>query len=213
MRNKRLPPLSTLALIALLLCFSSLVAIEEEASKQALIDRIARVDSLAADFTQRVVDDQGEALQVLRGIMKAQSPDWFWWEINDPYTMVYRLEGFNVSIYEPDLNQVSHQRLNEEQQFPIVALLLNQDSELLDEYNVTQNRNAFKLEPTSNRFPFERIEVYFAGEVLDAIDVVDSSGSRTEFSFKNVEENVALTAQDFELDLPEDTEVIGDLSE
>ena len=57
---------------------------------------------------------------------------------------------------------------------------------------------------------FKLITVYFDNLRLDAIDVRDSQDRLTEFTFRNVEENVILDDAQFEMVIADDMEVIGE---
>ena len=174
------------------------------------MELMGRLSSMSAGFTQRMVDESGEVTMVQTGVFRARSPNLFWWEIEEPYSLIYRLETPEVSIYDPSLNQVSFHTLDQSLQLPIVALLLNQDTGALEDYEVTRSRNSFELNPRSDNRLFEVVKIYFAGNRLDAIDVLDESGQRTEFSFHGLIENPEIDDAEFEFDLPADIETIGD---
>lgn len=198
---------STAVVLGLIFCWSSNA---QEEDKYELLEILNQYSSLSASFVQRLVDKEGEEVSVQSGYMRARSPNLFWWEIQDPYTMIYRLESPNVLIFDEDLNQVSYHQLDTELELPIVALLLQEDAEVLDDYQVVRRRNSFELTPNRNSLPFTSIRVYFAGNALDAIDVLDGMGQRTEFNFSNLQVNIDLEDSKFSLDLPEGVEVIGE---
>ena len=181
----------------------------EEASKAALTELLHSIQSLRADFLQRLLADNGDELQVLEGKLIALSPTLFLWEIEQPYNMTYLLRDLDLAILDPDLNQVTYRELDAED-IPIIALLLNRDTDVLDGFSVTQGQSSFRLEPLDSRQLFQSITVYFDEARIDAIDVRDAQDRLTEFSFRNVEVNPALADEIFELTIPEDIEVIGE---
>ena len=177
--------------------------------KQQLIDKLKRVESLQADFTQRLLDIEGEELQVLQGRMIAQRPNLFRWEVTSPYEMTYQLVDLNLTILDPDLNQVTYEKLSSTQDVPMIAILLHRDAEALKDFEVTQATNFFELKPLKEMQLFTLVTVYFAGTRLDAIDMRDTQNRLTEFSFSNVEENPVLEKSVFDLAIPSDVEVLG----
>ncbi len=176
----------------------------------ALLKRFEHIDTLKAHFIQRTLSDNGEELQKLEGEMLIRRPLYFKWEVKKPYSMTYLLHELNLTVVDPDLHQVSYQTLASSDEVPMVALLLHSDMSVLDDFSVVQARNHFKLEPLDARQLFNSITVYFDGTRLDAIDVRDSQNRLTEFTFKDMEENLTIPDELFSLDIPDDMEVIGE---
>ena len=199
---------STLILLSTLVWSSTLQA--DEKSKTELIDRFQHIETLRADFVQRVLDENGDELQVLQGEMLARSPSHFRWEINSPYGLTYVLHNLNLTVVDPDLHQVTYRTIDSPEEVPIVALLLHRDMNVLDDFNVSERHNAFELSPNDQMQLFKLITIYFDDLRLDAIDVRDSQDRLTEFSFREVEENVVLDDALFEVEITEDMEVIGE---
>lgn len=165
---------------------------------------------MRADFVQRVLDENGEELQVLEGEMLVRTPTFFRWEVKRPYGLTYVLQDLDLMVVDPDLHQVSYRTIDSPEEVPIVALLLHRDMNVLNDFKVSKRPNAFELEPVNELQLFKLITVYFDKLRLDAIDVRDSQDRLTEFSFRAVEENVALDDAQFEVEIADDMEVIGE---
>lgn len=182
----------------------------DEETKKSLIERIEHIKSLRADFVQRVLDENGDELQVLQGEMITRSPSLFRWEITSPYGLTYVLRDLLLTVVDPDLHQVTYRTIESPEEVPIVALLLHRDMNVLDKFKVSERHNAFELEPVDQMQLFKLITVYFDNLRLDAIDVRDSQDRLTEFTFRNVEENVILDDAQFEVEIADDMEIIGE---
>lgn len=199
--------------IALLL-FSLVVGFDlsqaDEGAKEELISRFERVETLKASFIQRVLDEDGEELQVLHGEMLVKSPSHFRWAIESPYSLTYVLDHLDLTVVDPDLHQVTYRTIDSPEEVPIVALLVHRDMDVLDDFTVSSTRNAFVLDPVDQMQLFKLITVYFDNRRLDAIDVRDSQDRLTEFTFRDVEENIILDDGLFDVEIASDMEVIGE---
>lgn len=194
--------------VLILVWFSATHA--DDDSKTELIQRFQHIETLRADFVQRVLDENGEELQVLQGEMLVRTPSFFRWEVKSPYGLTYVLHDLDLMVVDPDLHQVSYRKIDSPEEVPIVALLLHRDLAVLDDFDVSKRPNAFELEPIDQMQLFKLITVYFDNQRLDAIDVRDSQDRLTEFTFRDVEENVVLDDARFEVEITDDMEVIGE---
>lgn len=165
---------------------------------------------MRADFVQRVLDENGEELQVLEGEMLVRTPTFFRWDVKSPYGLTYVLHDLDLMVVDPDLHQVSYRTIDSAEEVPIVVLLLHRDMNVLNDFKVSKRPNAFELEPVNQLHLFKLITVYFDNLRLDAIDVRDSQDRLTEFSFRAVEENVVLDEAQFKVEISDDMEVIGE---
>ena len=200
----------SVTIVSLLLVLWHPLRANEEDAKGTLIERLTLVNTLRASFVQRLLEDDGEELQVLKGKLHMRAPSLFRWEIETPYPMTYLLRDLDLTVVDPDLHQVTYRSLDSTEEVPVVALLLHRDMDVLDDFRVTQGRNYFRLEPLDELQLFRLITMYFKSEHIDAIDVRDSQGRLTEFSFQNVEVNVDIHEKRFVAEILEGMDVIGE---
>ena len=199
-----------LALLLLPIVVGFNTARADEEAKNELISRFEHIETLRANFIQRVLDENGEELQVLGGEMLVHSPSHFRWEIETPYSLTYVLNHLDLKVVDPDLHQVTYRTIDSPDEVPIVALLVHRDMDVLNEFAISATENAFILKPLDQMQLFKLITVYFDNIRLDAIDVRDSQDRLTEFTFRDLEENVVLDESLFEVTIAEDMEVIGE---
>lgn len=72
---------------------------------------IAATHSAQADFTQEVLDQNGQRIQKASGIMQFQRPGKFRWTYQKPYEQLIVGDGERFWLYDVDLNQVTVRKL------------------------------------------------------------------------------------------------------
>ena len=198
-------------LLLVALGLPSLTNASDSEAKAELFTLFEDIATLKAGFVQRILDEDGEELQVLYGEMVARTPTQFRWEVMRPYSMTYLLNNLDLTVVDPDLHQVTYRSLESTEEVPIVALLLHRNQEVLDDFSVSKGRNNFELKPSNEMQLFKSITIYFDNRRLDAIDVRDSQDRLTEFTFLDVEENAELHDSRFEVEIADDMDVIGEV--
>ena len=72
---------------------------------------------------------------------------------------------------------------------------------------------AYVLEPNDKASVFQRLQIYFFESVMIRIDVVDHFGHQTEVLFRNPKANQVVELSEFDIAVPEGTDVIGDVTD
>lgn len=174
--------------IATLSVFLSVnVAADDATSLQKLLQPL---DNLQGKFSQQQFDTDGELLQQSEGDFALQRPGKFSWHTALPFEQQLISNGQRLWLYDPDLEQVSIQTIDDNlQQTP--ALILSGNAEQLSanfeivetsvegkaDFDVkknTQNRE-FLLLPRQTDPVFERLILVFKGGVLSDLNVHDLS--------------------------------------
>ena len=189
------------------LCFIPIVHADE--TEQAFIDWLSGIQTFEAEFVQLSRSPTGEEQNRTAGVVRMRKPSDFWWEIRDPYSLFYVLDGEQVLEFDPDLEQVTYRPLAQLGDVPIVSILLDNEPTMLDRFTIESKENHFLLKPKLDTELFRSIAIYFDGISLDAIDVVDHNDDNVEFTFKSTRQNIALSDTAFQIDLPDGLEVIG----
>ncbi|MEO6974605.1 MAG: outer membrane lipoprotein chaperone LolA [Gallionella sp.] len=73
---------------------------------------IATTHSARANFTQQVLDQNGNQIQNASGIMEFQRPGKFRWTYQKPYEQLIVGDGSKFWLYDADLNQVTVRKLD-----------------------------------------------------------------------------------------------------
>ena len=186
-------------------------ALANEAAER-LTERLDPLQSYQASFEQRILDGSGERLQDARGEMWLSRPGLLRWEVEAPYTQTVVSDGDDVYLYDPDLEQVTVQALDERVTHTPALLLSGQVSELTESYDVEYEQDSgddvFTLVPTSVDTLFEQLQMVFDGDMLTELWMTDSTGQRTSITFSNAERNGYIDDERFEFDIPDGIDVI-----
>ena len=103
-----------------LFCFSVLVHAEDIDSKnikeltstRSLIDFLKKSDSLKSNFVHKQVSSSGKIIK-FEGKIFFRRPDRLKWLVEKPYSQLQLLRGKEFLLYDPDLEQVTIQSLDE----------------------------------------------------------------------------------------------------
>lgn len=181
-------------------------------------DRLTRIleplETYEARFEQLILDGSGERLQQANGQMWLSRPGKFRWEVNAPYQQEVISDGSEVYLYDPDLEQVTVQALDQRVTHTPALLLSGSARELTESYEVTRQQQGgnetFRLVPKSPDTLFEELQMTFRSERLAALQMIDSTGQETVIEFSDVRTNHAIDESRFAFQIPEGTDVIRD---
>nr|WP_110688056.1 outer membrane lipoprotein chaperone LolA [Salinicola aestuarinus] len=204
--------LATLGAIALAPLAAVSTAQADPASADRLTQLLEPLESYSADFEQQILDASGSSLQDTSGHMWLSRPGHFRWAVNEPYRQLVISDGREVTLYDPDLEQVTIQPLDERVTHTPALLLSGSASELSQNYEVSRQQQGasetFTLEPKANDTLFEQLKLTFFSESLDTLQMTDSTGQRTAIDFDNAETNVDIDPAQFQFEIPEGADVI-----
>lgn len=180
----------------------------------ALDDYLGHVESLRAEFEQKMFNNQSQEGETSEGYIAVKSPNRFRLVYNKPYKQVYVADGDNLWSYDEDLEQVTVKpQQNLLANSP--AIVLSNPSQLDEAYAVsdegTENGiNWFNLTPKSQDSGFENVRLGFAGKQLYIMQLKDSFGQTTQLRFTELQYNPSLANKTFEFTPPEGVDVIRD---
>lgn len=188
---------------------------EESVEPSAVLStKLQAIKTFRADFTQFTVGDFGKNEDEQSGYMVFEQPSRFLWVVNDPFEQHLLIEDTKLTIYDPDLSQVTYTRFDPASHTSVANLLLADSREALKQFDVVSfskrdtMTTSFRLTPKEANAIFARITIYFHGEKLEAVEVMDHFDTVTEFNLANIEINVELKEDDFTIEIPEGTEVL-----
>ena len=185
-------------------------AIADESA--SLTQIFANLDQIQTDFDQTIADEYGRVLEVSNGTLSISKPQ-ARWEVTTPYPQTILLNGKDLSIYDPDLEQVTVRNLEDGWEEVPLALLLGTGEEIEQhfEINTTTVEEAvtqFTLLPKAADALFDSVLILVRGNQIDQISIVDPAQQETHIFFRNYASDVVLESNLFELDLPDDVDVI-----
>lgn len=200
---------------ALVLSVVAMVAVADEQAARALNARLTAVGSLQADFQQETLDARGSRQQVLQGKMSVQRPGYFRWDTVSPFPQLIIADGSRVWLYDPDLAQVTVQKMDKQVGNTPALLLSGDPAAITKSFDITKSgegaNEVYLLKPKAKDALFESLQVSFDGKgVLTGMALKDSLGSRTLIRFGNVKLNPALDRKLFKFNPPKGVDVINE---
>ncbi|WP_235041760.1 outer membrane lipoprotein chaperone LolA [Vreelandella profundi] len=195
---------------ALGLTFAAPVLADDAAER--LTERLDPLESYQASFEQQILDGSGDRLQSARGEMWLSRPGLLRWEVDAPYSQIVVSDGDDVYLYDPDLEQVTIQAMDDRVTHTPALLLSGSASDLTESYEVFYEQNdgddVFTLVPISADTLFEELSMVFDADTLTELWMMDSTGQRTSITFSDITSNGNVDRSKFDFDIPEGTDVI-----
>jgi outer membrane lipoprotein carrier protein len=188
-----------------------------EVDRDSLATRLAALAVYSATFTQTVYGARGEELEVSEGHVRLQRPQ-FKWVVEDPYPQTIVTEGDRLKLYDPDLEQLTIRPLSEALEDTPVSLLTRDDVAIGDAFGIVRIADAdgetYLVDPRSPDTLYRQIQLRFRSgnggtATLVGLDILDHLGQRTEIRFRPEANVASIPADEFALDVPPGTDVIG----
>ena len=193
------------------LAFSSLSA-HADAESVKRLGQLLGSDTITARFSQLTLDGSGTQLQETAGEMSVKRPGLFYWHTDAPQEQLMVSDGQKVSLWDPDLEQVTIKKLDQRlTQTP--ALLLSGDvSKISESFDITSKQAGdvmdFTLKPKTKDTLFDSLRLSFRGGKINDMQLIDSVGQRTNILFTGVKVNEPIPASRFKFDIPKGADVI-----
>lgn len=191
----------------------------EDAASTKLNQLLKSMNTLEADFQQRILDARGSRLQEVSGRLTLKRPGQFFWQTEAPYAQTIVSNGETLWLYDPDLEQVTVQTLDENlSRTP--AMLLSGDIDSLDQRfkvelvrattaaNGVAEIQEFVLKPKEQESLFDELQLSFYDRKLTALLLVDSLGQRTSIELFSARFNVETDESLFHFKVPEGVDVV-----
>lgn len=203
----------TAAVVLGLVSLVGVVQAQEEPTAVAkLTALLADAHTIDADFTQLTLDSSGVRIQESRGHMSLKRPGKFTWHTQEPMQQELVSDGKTVWLYDPDLMQVTIQKLDERMTHT-PALLLSGDMAQIEEsffVEYQQNRSIvdFVLTPKAKDTLFDRLRLSFRDGLINDMQLEDAVGQKTNLYFFDLKMNTAMDDALFRFNVPKGVDVI-----
>jgi len=200
----------------LLLAALAFTAIPAQADDQVAIQRLTQLlnqaQTLTARFSQLTLDGSGTQLQETAGQLALKRPGLFRWHTDAPMEQLLVSNGQKVWLYDPDLQQVTIQALDQRLTHTPALLLSGDVSKISENFEISYKEGGdvvdFTLKPKAKDSLFDNLRLSFRNGVVNDMQLIDGVGQRTNILFLNVKMNEALDAGQFSFDIPEGADVI-----
>ena len=183
---------------------------------------IATTHSARANFTQEVLDQNGNRIQNASGIMEFQRPGKFRWTYQKPYEQLIVGDGSKFWLYDADLNQVTVRKLDTALGSSPAALLSG-SNEIERGFALTENGKRDGLEwlqaTPKGKGPgnkqqdssFNSILMGFNAQAeLVVMELTDMYGHKTVLRFSAMLRNPKIPESQFQFSPPKGADVLSD---
>jgi outer membrane lipoprotein carrier protein len=173
---------------------------KDKASLRSMLDQFT---SYKSDFSQTIVDMQGQLLQSATGQVILQKPQQLRWSIESPDESLLIADGNNVYSVDPFLGQVTILEQAKLTQSNPLMLLISNDKEQWDEVVVekieaAQNLTTFAIMSSRKDSPISRLVLRFnAQNKLASLSSYDRQQQHNAITFTNVVLDAGVSKQDF----------------
>lgn len=203
--------------------FAAPVAASAQQATSSLVQQLAGLQRLTADFEQstkttnnKTVQKKGLTAQhmnqTFKGVMKVERPGKFYWETTSPAKQTIVTTGKVVWIYDPDLQQAVRQSLDDQVSNTPALLLSGNTNQIMDAYRVTQpdrTKLYYTLYPKQDDGAFQSLTISFGANKAPTLMILqDSLGQTTYVRFSNIKVNPAIPASVFNFEPPKGTDII-----
>ena len=206
--------------LALLLLGSTGLSQEQNTASKELIDLLARVPTYSAEFEQLTRDARGELIETQVGRVVFSRSLGLRWQIDAPFSQVMVAKRNALYVHDLDLEQLTVRNLGDLPDSAFTLLLMNASEESLAGFSVQHVTSTditrgigYILEPNREASVFQRLQIYFFEGGMIRIEVVDHFGHQTEVLFHNPKANQVVELSEFDIVVPEGTDVIGDVTD
>ena len=186
---------------------------------QSLEAFVRDVKSGRADFVQTVTapsrEGQPGRVKTSSGTFEFQRPGKFRFDYRKPFTQTIVADGQTLWLHDADLNQVTQRSQAQALgSTPAALIAAAPDLRMLQadfKLEAAPSRDGLqwvKATPLARDGQLQSIQVGFQGNVLAALEILDSFGQRSVLKFSKVEVNPALAATTFAFKAPAGADVL-----
>lgn len=195
------------------LCLMSHFVYAESAS-EVLAQKLTQLHSMQARFSQQILDGKGRIMQQSTGKFALLRPGKFRWEIEQPTQQLLIADGKRIWMYDKDLQQVTIQRQDNRSANSPALLLSGSVTTLKKNFKVNYSNKSdkegtwFALQPIKKEAMFQSVALYFKGEQLHGMRLIDNLGQASDLTFSHVVNNPTIAANHFTFEPPTGVDVI-----
>lgn len=199
-------------LLTVLSVTSAAAMADDEVAVQRLTELLNQAQTITARFSQLTLDGSGTQLQETAGELVLKRPGLFRWHTDAPMEQLLVSNGEKVWLYDPDLQQVTIQTLDQRLTHTPALLLSGDVSKIRENFEISHKEAGnvvdFILKPKSKDTLFDSLRLSFRNKVLNDMQLIDSIGQRTNILFLNVKMNEPQDNAQFTFEIPAGADVI-----
>jgi outer membrane lipoprotein carrier protein len=198
-----------------LLAFNGATSQAAEPSAREQLQRFSQgLETLSANFEQRVLGTDGSLQEQSAGRVWLSRPDFIRWEYGGDFPELVVADGRNIWIYDEVLQQATVKPQSDYAADTPLSLLT--DIAALDEqFEVREAGDVdgvllLELRSRNSEAEFERVLLGLQHDELQSMTMEDAFGLRTEIRFSGLQRNQAIEPGMFSFTPPDGVDVIGE---
>lgn len=192
--------------------FSPMAVAEPSEHVDALVNQLADIETLSADFVQERRDAKGEVRRESAGTFVLKRPGQFFWRYETPYVQELIANDGTLWVYEPDLRQASRSPLSATDGAPIA--ILTGERPVTEAFRVRHldsegSLNWFALRPRDDeQGDFREVLLGVDERGIREMRFIDQLDQTTRVSFQSRRFNQPVDESAFRFEAPEGVDVV-----
>ncbi|MQL48465.1 outer membrane lipoprotein chaperone LolA [Photorhabdus khanii] len=171
-------------------------------ASQDLQERLGKVNSFHASFTQTVTSDDGATIQQGEGQLWVKRPNLFNWHMTSPDESVLVSDGKTLWFYNPFVEQVTANWLKDATGNTPFMLITRNDAKDWSQYKISQKGNDFELMPNNINGNLKRFFITVTADgTIQKFSAVEQDGQKSIYQLKG-QQNTHVDAAKFSFTLP-----------
>lgn len=179
-------------------------------AKTALMEKLATIKYFSADFSQQILDADGNELKNASGTLAVKKPNLVHWNTAEPDESLIVSDGDTLWYLDPFVEQVSAFHLDKALMNTPILLLTSNEPELWRHYSVSSmNENTFLIHANDTNSQVKTLELRFKENFneLDSFTILDATGQLSIFKLSKLEQKVSPDSALFNFIIPEGIEL------
>lgn len=185
-----------------------------------LTDFMSNADTLRADFTQIVIDEEGRKDDAASssGVFLLERPGKFRWQVTEPNDLLILADGKNLWNYDIELEQVTVKPIDETLS-GTPAMLLSGEADILEAFNINgsfvtvydeETVQWLELTPVKTHNDFSNLRLGFSESEIRIMELSTNVGQVIRIEFLSAVRNIELDEKLFKFSAPDYVDIIGE---
>lgn len=154
-------------------------------ASQDLQERLNKVNSFQASFSQKVTSPEGDLIQEGVGELWLERPNLFNWNMTSPDESVLVSDGKNLWFYNPFVEQVTVTNLSDATQDTPFLLITRNDPRDWKQYSIIQQGNTFDLKPKQTNGTLKGFSITVSPQgTIEKFAAVEQDGQTSTYQLK-----------------------------
>lgn len=154
-------------------------------ASQDLQERLNKVNSFQASFSQKVTSPEGDLIQEGVGELWLERPNLFNWNMTSPDESVLVSDGKNLWFYNPFVEQVTVTNLSDATQDTPFLLITRNNPRDWKQYSIIQQGNTFNLKPKQTNGTLKGFSITVSPQgTIEKFAAIEQDGQTSAYQLK-----------------------------